>query len=64
MAFASRGKIDFFFDMSCLADFGVLTEVRDNVLKFFGVGAWAGIFFKPENGAESELKKWDSAHLW
>jgi len=47
--------------------FGVLTGVGVDGLKYVGAGVFkpetgAGVF-KPERGAESESKKYDSAHL-
>ena len=47
--------------MSYLEFFRVLTGVRVDVSKIFGVGA--GVL-KRAPGAESESEKCDSAHLW
>jgi len=49
------------FNMSYLEFFRVLTGVRVDVSKIFGVGA--GVL-KRAPGAESESEKCDSAHLW
>jgi len=49
--------------MSYLEIFGVLTGVRVDFSKIFGVGAGAGVL-KREAGAEPESEKYDSAHLW
>jgi len=57
-----RQKRHYLFDMSYLEDFGVLTGVRVDDSKFFGVEAGAGVL-KCGAGAESESEKCDSAHL-
>ena len=56
-----RQNRHYHFDMSYLKVFGVQTRVGVDVLKFFGVGAGAGVL-KRRAGVESE--KCDSAHLW
>jgi len=58
-----RQNRQYLFNMSYSEVFGVLTGVRVDVSKFFGVAAGAGVL-KRGAGAESESEICDSAHLW